>query len=78
MDCDPGDRYDSRDDEHFAPNGQRRGASDDDRDCDDWRQRGIASRDRTDDARGLARGPGDSSQSNGGKQGHDPRDDARC
>jgi hypothetical protein len=32
MDCDPRDDYDSRDDERFAPVGQRRGASDDDRD----------------------------------------------
>jgi hypothetical protein len=67
MDCDPRDGYDSRDDERFGPNGQRRGASDDDRDWDDWRQREIASRDRTDDARDLARGPGDSRQSHDGK-----------
>ena len=77
MDFDPRDDYDSRGDERFGPNGQRRGGSDDDRDRDDWGQREITSRDRTDDARDLVRGPGDSRQSNGGKQGHDPRDDVR-
>lgn len=76
MDCDPRDDYDSRDDERFGPKGQRRGGSDDDPDRDGWGQRGIASRDRTDDNRDLARGPGDSRPSNFGQHGHD-RDDAR-
>ena len=77
MDCDPRDDYDSRDDERFGPEGQCRGGSYDDRDWDDWRQPEIASRDRNNDARDLGRGPGASRQSNGGKHGHDPRDDAR-
>jgi hypothetical protein len=77
MDCDPRDDYDSRGDERLGPNRQRRGGSGDDPDRDDWGQREIASRDRKDDASDLARGPADSRQSNGGKQGHDPRDDAR-
>jgi hypothetical protein len=51
MDCDPRDDHDSRDDECFGPNSQRRGDSDNDRDWDDWRQLEIASRDRDDNVR---------------------------
>ena len=69
MEFDPRDDNDSRDDERFGPNGQRRGGSDNDRDWDDWRQPEIAARDRDDEARDLGRGPGDSRQSPGDQVG---------
>jgi hypothetical protein len=62
LEFDPCDGYDSRDDERFGSNSQRRGGSDNDRDWDDWRQPEIASRDRDDEARDFGRGPGDSRQ----------------
>jgi len=59
MDCDPRDDYDSRDEERFGPNGQRRGGSDDDRDRTTGRQPESPRAGRDDDVRELGRVPGD-------------------